>query len=290
VTTLYYDPAFIAGLLDDTPIPEARLSDRKVEDLVSLLYTSGSTGLPKAVIMIQGRDLGVGYTVSKYLRLKPSDRLYTCMPLYHGAAHGLATTPVIHGGATLVLGRKFSHSKFWPEVRSSNANIIQYVGELCRYLINAPPHPLDKVHNVQVAWGNGMRPDVWQKFRDRFGIQTINELYAATDGVGSCFNESTNEFTREAVAKRGLIWNLVKGRTEVAVKIDVDTEEILKDENGFAIKCKVNEPGEVIHKLDPLAPDAAFHGYWRNRGAGEKRKIKDVFQKGDLYVEGPAFC
>jgi acyl-CoA synthetase (AMP-forming)/AMP-acid ligase II len=157
ITPIYYDPAFIASLIDSTPIPESRLANRKIEDVVSLLYTSGSTGLPKGVIMLQGRELVTGFTVSRYLRLKPSDRMYTCMPLYHGAAHGLCVTPSLHAGSTVVLGRKFSHKSFWPEVRASKANFLQYVGELCRYLLNAPPHPLDRENNVQVAWGNGMR-------------------------------------------------------------------------------------------------------------------------------------
>jgi acyl-CoA synthetase (AMP-forming)/AMP-acid ligase II len=107
--------------------------------------------------MLQGRELVTGFTVSRYLRLKTTDRMYTCMPLYHGAAHGLCVTPTINAGSTVVLGRRFSHKTFWPEVRASKANILQYVGELCRYLSNAPPHPLDKDNNVQMAWGNGMR-------------------------------------------------------------------------------------------------------------------------------------
>lgn len=208
--------------------------------------------------------------------------MYTCMPLYHGAAHGLCVVPSINAGATVVLGRKFSHKNFWREVRESNANILQYVGELCRYLLNAPPSPLDKQHNVQMAWGNGMRPDVWGKFQERFGIACINELYAATDGLGSSFNENRGEFTKNAVGKRGAIWRWFKADKEVAVKIDVDTEEIVRDKNGFAVKCNIGEPGEIIHQLDPTAPDAAFHGYWKNKGAGDKRKIKDVFKKGDL--------
>jgi acyl-CoA synthetase (AMP-forming)/AMP-acid ligase II len=258
------------------------LRERSVEDVASLLYTSGSTGLPKAVIMLQGRELAVGFSVARYLRLKPGDRMYTCMPLYHGAAHGLCVTPCINAGATVVLGRKFSHKNFWREVRESNANILQYVGELCRYLLNAPPSPLDKQHNVQMAWGNGMRPDVWGKFQERFGIACINELYAATDGLGSSFNESRGDFTKNAIGKRGAIWRWFKADKEVAVKIDVDTEDIVRDENGFAVKCKTGEPGEVIHQLDPAAPDAAFHGYWKNKAAGDKRKIRDVFKKGDL--------
>ncbi|KAF2427797.1 fatty acid transporter [Tothia fuscella] len=283
VQTIYYDAPFLDGLTDTTSLPEYRLSDRSIEDLASLLYTSGSTGLPKAVIMVQGRELAVGYSVARYLRLKPGDRMYTCMPLYHGAAHGLCVTPCINAGATIVLGRKFSHKNFWPEVRSSQANILQYVGELCRYLLNAPPSPLDRRHNVVMAWGNGMRPDVWAKFQERFGIPCINELYAATDGLGSSFNENRGDFTRNAIGKRGLIWRVFKSSKEVRVKIDVDTEDIVRNQNGFAVKCEVDEPGEVIHWLDPASPDAAFHGYWKNKGAGDKRKIKDVFKKGDLW-------
>jgi hypothetical protein len=126
------------------------------------------------------------------------------------------------------------------------------------------------------------RPDVWANFRERFDIPTINELYAATDGLGATFNENKGEFTRNAIGKRGAIWKFFKASSEVLVRNDVDTEEILRDENGFAVRAKVGEPGEAIHKLDPENPDAAFHGYWKNKGAGDKRKIRDVFQKGDL--------
>jgi acyl-CoA synthetase (AMP-forming)/AMP-acid ligase II len=248
-----------------------------------LLFTSGTTGLPKAIVFHTGRELLVGFMISHYLKLEPHNRMYTCMPLYHGAAHGLLVTPTIHAGSTIVLGRKFSHARFWPEVRESKADIIQYVGELCRYLLNAPPSPLDKQHNVQMAWGNGMRPDVWEKFRERFGIPIINELYAATDGMGATQNRNQNAFTRNAVGKRGLIWHLLLGRKEVRVKMDVDTEEMMRDANGFAIKCKTNEPGEVVHQLDPKEPYAMFAGYYKNTAASEKRFIKDLFKKGDLW-------
>jgi acyl-CoA synthetase (AMP-forming)/AMP-acid ligase II len=129
---------------------------------------------------------------------------------------------------------------------------------------------------------NNIRPDVWATFQERFDIPVINELYAATDGLGSTFNESRGDFTRNAIGKRGAIWKWFKSGQEVIVRNDVDTEEIMRDENGFAIRAGVGEPGEVIHQLDPQAPDAAFHGYWKNKGAGDKRKIKDVFKKGDL--------
>lgn len=181
-----------------------------------------------------------------------------------------------------MLGRKFSHRTFWPEVRSSNANIIQYVGELCRYLLNAPPSPLDKQHYVYMAWGNGMRPDVWHKFQERFGIQVINELYAATDGLGAMFNANQGEFTRNAIGKRGFLWRCMRGSDEVLVKTNVDTEEIARGKDGFAIKCGIDEPGEVLHQVDPAAPGASFAGYYKNEGATDKRYIKNVFKKGDL--------
>lgn len=117
-------------------------------------------------MMVTGRYLNTAKAMAEYLRLQKTDHFYTCLPLYHGAAQGLCTTPVIWAGASLTLGRKFSHKTFWPEVSRSGATHLQYVGELCRYLINAPVHPLERKHNLKIAWGNGMRPDVWEKFRE----------------------------------------------------------------------------------------------------------------------------
>ena len=210
--------------------------------------------------------------------------MYTCMPLYHGAAHGLCTTPVIHAGATIVLGRKFSHKTFWPEVAASKATIIQYVGELCRYLLNGPTNPYERAHNVQMAWGNGMRPDVWEPFRQRFNIPVINELYAATDGLGATFNRNAGPFTAHTIGLRGLIWNYRFNNDEVRVKMDVDTEDIMRDSAGHAIRVGVNEPGQVLHRLTaetlPSVP-----GYFNNDAATANRRITDVFEKGDMWFK-----
>jgi acyl-CoA synthetase (AMP-forming)/AMP-acid ligase II len=252
-----------------------------MESIRSLMYTSGTTGLPKAVILSTGRELLTGYGVAKYLDLKPEARMYTCMPLYHGAAHGLCVTPIVHAGSTIVLSRKFSHKTFWPEVAASNATIIQYVGELCRYLLNGPTNPYERKHKVQMAWGNGMRPDVWEPFRERFNIPIINELYAATDGLGSTFNRNAGPFTANSIGLRGLIWNWKFRDQEVRVKMDVDTEDIMRDARGFAIRCGVNEPGQVLHRLTPETV-ASAPGYYNNEGATQGRRITDVFEKGDM--------
>jgi len=277
----YYDPSFLASCSDLTPIPASRHENISLESLRALIYTSGTTGFPKAVALRTGRVLLQGHFTAKYLKLTPNDSMYTCMPLYHSAAHSLCTTPIIHAGATLVLGRKFSHKTFWPEVAESGANHVQYVGELCRYLLNGPPNPYERKHKVQVAWGNGMRPDVWEPFRKRFNIPIINELYAATDGLGATSNRNAGPFTAHAISLRGLLWNWKFSDQEVRVKMDVDTEDIIRDHNGFAIRCDVNEPGQVLHLLTPETLSSAPE-YYNNEGATQNRRITDVFKKGDM--------
>lgn len=222
------------------------------------------------------------------------------------------------------LSRKFSHKTFWPEVYESGANRLQYVGELCRYLVNAPVHPLDRKHRLQEAWGNGkhltsrplrilplclvarmqcsaldsilgdtclllyfslpgMRPDVWEAFRQRFNIPIIHELYAATDGMGATFNANRGEFSRNAIGVRGLLWHFYNGGREVRAKIDPDTENIIRGHDGFVIKAGIDEPGEVLHNIDPSLKSAAFRGYFKNEQASEKRWLTNVFKPNDLW-------
>ena len=234
-------------------------------------------------MILVGRHLNTAKNVSEYLKLKPGDKMYTCLPLYHGAGQGLCTTPTIFAGSSMRLSRKFSHKTFWPEVYESKANRLQYVGELCRYLVNAPEHPLERKHNLQEAWGNGMRPDVWEVFRQRFNIPLIHELYAATDGMGATFNNNFGEFSRNAIGVRGLLWHRWNGGNEIRAKIDPDSEEIVRGDDGYVIRAKINEPGEVLHKVDTSVKSAAFKGYFKNEQASEKRWMENVFARNDLW-------
>ncbi|KAJ0415705.1 hypothetical protein BJY00DRAFT_317637 [Aspergillus carlsbadensis] len=290
---IYYSPELFASLkFPKTAPPKERRTGIAPDSVKTLLYTSGTTGLPKAVIFAAASELYTGRAMATHLGLRPETRFYTCLPLFHGAAHGLGVSPVLHAGCTLILGTKFSHSTFWPSVTRHKASIIQYVGELCRYLLNAPPSDFDRAHSVQMAWGNGMRPDVWEAFRERFGIPTIHELYAASDGMGATFNANRGEFGAHAIGVRGLLWNVLAGSRERIVEIDIDTQEILRfptggsgsgGNGGFARVCKPGEPGEVIHWIDPENPRAQFEGYFKNDTATEKRFIRDVFKKGDMW-------
>ncbi|WPB08043.1 uncharacterized protein RHO25_012707 [Cercospora beticola] len=283
ITIVYYDEAVINALSNGTPIPASRTEGIMPTDTRGLIYTSGTTGLPKGVMMTSGRSINIGRTMADYLQLKRGDKFYTCLPLYHGAAQGLCTTPTIHAGSAMKLGKKFSHRTFWTEVHESKANRLQYVGELCRYLLNAPPHPLEAAHSVHEAWGNGMRPDVWERFRQRFKIPLIHELYAATDGLGATFNRNYGDFGRNAIGVRGLLWNRAMGEKEVRVKIDPDSEEVVRDKDGWVVRCDVNEPGEVFHAVEPELAETVFKGYYKNQSASDKRWARDVFKKGDLW-------
>lgn len=279
----YYDDNLVDSCLDTTPLPPSRSAGIQATDLRQLIYTSGTTGLPKATVITAGRWINTARSMALYLNLKPGDKMYTCLPLYHGAAQGLCTLPIIYAGASVALGRKFSHTTFWPEVVASGANRLQYVGELCRYLVNAPAHPLERAHRVEEAWGNGMRPDVWEKFRQRFNIPTIHELYAATDGTGSCFNYNRNDFTRNAISLRGSLWKYWNNGDQIHAKIDPDTEDIVRGTDGFVIVSGIDEPGEVLHRVDPAMKEAIFRGYFKNEAASDKRWMGDVLASGDLW-------
>ncbi|KAK6422467.1 hypothetical protein LTR95_016673 [Oleoguttula sp. CCFEE 5521] len=283
VQIVYFDESSISSLPSGPPLPEDRRTGIQVSDTKGLIYTSGTTGLPKGTILRTGRWLLTARSMATYLELKPSDKFYTCLPLYHGAAQGLCTTPVLWAGASMTLGRKFSHKTFWPEVSASRANRLQYVGELCRYLVNAPLHPLERQHRVNEAWGNGMRPDVWERFRSRFNIPVIHELYAATDGMGSTFNANRGDFSRSAIGVRGALWDYRNSANQVRLRIDPDTEDLIRDSAGRVVKSAIDEPGEVVHKIDPLMKESAFAGYYQNASSTEKRWMTNVFEKGDLW-------
>ena len=283
VRTIYFDETFIASLPDNTPLPASRRKGVTPDTLGRLMYTSGTTGLPKGVKVTRGRELLSARSVAQHLELSPGVTLYTCLPLYHASGHSLSLLPCLYAGSTFSLGRKFSHKTFWPEVRASKADVVNYIGELARYLLNAPPSPLDKQHNVRMVWGNGIRPDVWEAFRQRFGIETINEIYGATDGHSTVWNKNRGEFGSTAVAVRGALWHLLNGGGEKRIRIDVDTEEVVRKPDGFAIECKAGEVGEFINKVDPAIEEIAFARYYKNTAGEEKRKLRNVFEKGDLW-------
>ncbi|KAL1858586.1 long-chain fatty acid transporter fat1 [Paecilomyces lecythidis] len=260
-------------------------------DMAMLIYTSGTTGLPKAAIVSWQKSWAGSCFVSQWLDLKKTDRFYTCMPLYHSSASLLGFTTCLNSATTIIIGRRFSARNFWKEVRDNNATIIQYVGETLRYLLAVPPEidpktgeDLDKKNNVRIAFGNGLRPDIWNKVKERFGIETIGEFYAATEGTSGSWNLSSNDFTAGAVGRNGSVAQWILGRGLAFVEVDHETEVPWRDpKTGFCKRVPRGEPGELLYALDPQDPSQTFQGYYRNAKATNGKILRDVFTKGDAW-------
>lgn len=213
------------------------------------------------------------------------------MPLYHSAASILSFITTVQAGSTQALGRKFSTKTFWKEVRETKATGIQYVGETLRYLLAAEPEYdpktgecLDKQHNVKAAFGNGLRPDIWNKFKERFGIETIVEFYAATEGSLGIWNISSNDHGAGAVGRNGWLLKALAGERLAVVEVDWETETPYRDpKTGFCKVVEPKQPGEMLFKLPPEELESRFQGYYNNPEATKSKVMRDVFVKGDAW-------
>ncbi|MGH7838776.1 MAG: AMP-binding protein, partial [Candidatus Binataceae bacterium] len=175
------------------PGENARIADTdyripKLRDRALYIYTSGTTGLPKAANVSHLRLMQWTHWFAGMMDVRASDRMYNCLPMYHSVGGVLATGAVLLNGGSVVLQQRFSARRFWDEVVESGCTLFQYIGELCRYLVNSPPHAREDQHRLRLCCGNGLRPDVWDKFKQRFRIPRILEFYAATEGTFSLYN------------------------------------------------------------------------------------------------------
>lgn len=272
--------------LHPTRLPNSARTRQQSHDMAMLIYTSGTTGLPKPAIMSWHKARVGALFTGGWMSVKKSDVMYTAMPLYHSAASVLGVGTMLLAGGAISISQKFSHKHFWPEVRASKATIIQYVGETCRYLLAAPPSPLDKQHHLRAAFGNGLRPDVWQPFKDRFGINTIYEFYSATEAPAALFNCSTNAFSAGAFARFGSLGSLImKYMGILAIRMDpADPLTPLRDPStGLCLLAAANEPGELVFALDAANIARKFQGYYGNQKATHSKILRDVRRKGDAY-------
>lgn len=262
--------------VDDTAPTE--LPKVSIDDPALLIYTSGTTGLPKAAHVSHRRVLNWALWFKGFLGNTEADRMYDCLPLYHSVGGVVAVAATLVAGGSTVIAEKFSARHFWDDIRRWECTQFQYIGELCRYLLNAPPNPRDGVHGLRTICGNGLRADVWERFRSRFAIPQVVEFYAATEGNFSLFN---GEGRPGAV---GRIPPYLRHRFPTAiVKFDADNGEPVRGDGGFCRRADVNEAGEAIGRISN-AGDASgrFEGYTDARES-ERKILRDVFEKGDLW-------
>ncbi|KAF2162293.1 hypothetical protein M409DRAFT_58399 [Zasmidium cellare ATCC 36951] len=248
---------------------------------IFLFYTSGTTGFPKACGFETQRAMVLGPPRLRTTGLKPGDVWYDCMPLYHGTG-GTTALGCMITGVTLAIGRKFSVRNFWRDIHDSNANAFVYVGETARYLLAAPPSPLDRDHKLKTMYGNGMRPDVWVKFQERFNIPCVNEFFNSTEGMLSLLNVCRGPFHVAHVGHHGALRRWQTRNHLIPVEIDYENgDAIWRDpQTGFAKRKPYEEGGEI---LVACKTEKDFVGYWKNPSATEKRFERNVFKKGDVY-------
>jgi fatty-acyl-CoA synthase len=274
-------PSIEAGIegLSGEALSDAECVPPAVADRALLIYTSGTTGLPKAAKVNHYRLLIWSLWFAGMMDTKPSDRMYNCLPMYHSVGGVVATGAVLVSGGAVVIRDKFSVRQFWDDVVRWDCTLVQYIGELCRYLLHAPPHPLEQAHRIRLACGNGLRPDVWTGFKDRFRIPRILEFYAATEGNVTLFN---NEGRPGAI---GRIPSFLAHRSPTAlIRYDVENGELVRDEHGLCLRCRPGEVGEAIGRILEGRANlgSRFEGYTDARDS-EQKVLRDVFERGDAW-------
>lgn len=288
----YLDEEALYKRITDPKQPKHRASDstRRPNDsdhsACALIFTSGTTGLPKAGIMSWRKAFAAASLFGYIMRINLKSTVLTAMPMYHSTAAMLGVCPSLLQGACVSVSQKFSATSFWTQARLTGATHVQYVGEVCRYLLNSKPHPDHQRHNVRIAYGNGLRRDIWQEFKKRFGITAIGEFYASTELPIATTNLQYGDFGVGACRKYGALINLILNLTQVLVKMDPDDEEVVwrDPKTGFGVRAEYNQPGELLMRIvDAKNPETTFQGYYGNKGATSSKIVRDVFKKGDAW-------
>ena len=263
------------GTITARELPRALRKDIRHSDAALHIFTSGTTGLPKAAKISHLRFYGSSLIFSKVLKLLPTDVLYCPLPLYHSSAMVLGFGLCLQNGIPFVFGKKFSTSKFWKICVKNKVTIVQYIGELCRYLSDAPICGEEFNHKVRRSLGNGLQPDVWAKFRRRFRIRKIVEFYSSTEGNVGLIN------TAGKVGAIGQLSGLIaRKHPGKLLRFDYVTGEPYRDSRGRCIECEIGEVGEFVGMINSGDPTQRFDGY-SDKEETEKKILRDVFKKGD---------
>ncbi|XP_064842908.1 long-chain fatty acid transport protein 1a [Oncorhynchus masou masou] len=261
--------------------PPPCIPPKSFNDRLFYIYTSGTTGLPKAAIVVHSRYYRIAAFGYHAFRMRQDDIIYDCLPLYHSAGNIMGVGQCLINGLTVVVKKKFSASRFWEDCIKHNCTVVQYIGEICRYLLSQPVRPSEKGHRVRLAVGNGLRPSVWEAFTERFGVAQVGEFYGATecncsianmDGkVGACgFNSR-------------ILPNVYPIRL---MKVDEETTALVRDRHGLCVPCLPGEPGLLVGRINQQDPLRRFDGY-ANQDATRKKIANNVFKKNDsAYLSG----
>jgi fatty-acyl-CoA synthase len=267
------------GAFDGAPLTDAERPDITIEDKALYIFTSGTTGLPKAANINHFRLMLAANGFAGVMNTGPDDVTYDCLPMYHTVGGVLATGATLIGGGRVFIRDRFSAREFWDDVVREGCTVFMYIGELCRYLVNSPPHPLERAHRLRLCCGNGLRPDIWPGFQSRFAIPHIVEFYAATEGNVSLFNI---EGVPGAVGR--IPWFLRSQFQTKIVRYDLEKQAPVRNAQGLCEEAAAGEAGEALGRIfnDPSKPASRFEGYC-NAADNERKILRNVFEPGDTW-------
>ncbi|WP_295805691.1 AMP-binding protein [uncultured Nitratireductor sp.] len=226
------------------------------DDAAAIMYTSGTTGPAKGVIVTHRMLRLAAEAVALCSAPRAGDDYYVWEPFYHIGGAQTLFLPLVRD-VTLTLGNRFSASRFWQDVSAAGSTHIHHLGGVIQILLKQPPSPLDRGHNVRIAWGGGCATEVWRAFEQRFGIH-VRECYGMTEASSlTTYNDT------------GLVGSVGKPMPWFSVR--------LLDDDG---RESLDERGEIV--ITTSVPGAIFPGYFRNPEATAKALCPEGFRTGDI--------
>ena len=257
-------------LLDDSKDENLAITNMvTAKDTAFYIFTSGTTGVPKAALFPNSKIIAASINISKGgYRINDSDCMYNCLPLYHSTGLMLGLCACVQVGAATFIRRKFSASAFWKEAKQFNTTAFVYVGELCRYLSFQDPSEEEKDNPISSMVGNGLRPDLWDCFRNRFNVERIIEIYGASEGNALFMNLLNKDETIGMTNARVALF-----------EYDVAEDKLVRDTESKFIEVDEGQPGLLLVEI---GPDAIYNGY-TDKKASEEKVISNVFEEGDRW-------
>ncbi|MNZ73247.1 Long-chain-fatty-acid--CoA ligase FadD17 [compost metagenome] len=260
-----------------TTFPRDMRGEIEAQATTLLIFTSGTTGLPKAARYSHMRWMSSGDVMEVTLPATCDDVFYCCLPLYHGAAATSVTSTALRAGASIVVRRKFSVREFWKDVRQHRISVFQYIGEICRYLLNQPVAADEHEHSLRCMLGAGLTPESWQRWVERFGPIQIFEGWGATEANANLINVDNYP----GACGRVPDWSRTNLRL---VRYDIENACHPRDKQGFYQLCDVGEVGEAMGFIvdHPDIGGGRFEGY-TCADASESKIRRNVLREGDAY-------